>query len=43
MAGFTQKTITEERRSIRLGTAASRAWLNPSEEMRRTVKLDSDG
>jgi hypothetical protein len=43
MASLSQKTIAEERRSIRLGLAASRrTWLNPSKEMSRPVKLDSD-
>jgi hypothetical protein len=42
VASLSQKTIAEERRSIRLGSAASRTWLDPSEEMRRPVKLNSD-
>jgi hypothetical protein len=43
VASLSQQTIAEERRSIRLGLAASRrTWLNPSEEMSRPVKFDSD-
>jgi len=42
VAGLSQKTITEERRAIWHGQAASRTGLYPSEEMSRPVKLDSD-
>jgi hypothetical protein len=42
VASLSQETIAEQRRSIRLGSAASRSWLSPSEEMRRPVKLDSN-
>ena len=42
VASLTQKTIAEQRHTIRLGSAASRSWLYPTEEMRRPVKLDSN-
>jgi hypothetical protein len=43
VASLSQKTIAEERRTSRLGRAASRrTWLDPSEEMSRPVKFDSD-
>jgi hypothetical protein len=42
VASLSQETIAEQRRSIRLRPATSRRWLNPSKEMRRPVKLDSD-